>query len=152
MTIAEAEKGVIEIPGLDNNPRVLEYLNSVTNIGPMWRSKDETAWCSAFVNWCMEKAGYAGTKSALSTTWLKWGQLIPKPVKGCLAVFLRENGGGHVGFYVGETVTSSVVYIKVLGGNQEHADTEIGEVNEKHYLKSKLLGYRLPSEYAPPTA
>jgi uncharacterized protein (TIGR02594 family) len=149
MPIAEKEKGVIEIPGMDNNPRVLEYLNSVTNIGPSWRSRDETAWCSAFVNWCMEKAGYAGTKSALSTSWLKWGQAIYKPVKGCLAIFMRD-GGGHVGFYIDETVTASETYIKILGGNQEHADTDIGEVNEKHYLKSKLLGYRLPFEYASP--
>jgi uncharacterized protein (TIGR02594 family) len=152
MPIAEAEKGVIEIPGSENNPRVLEYLNSVTNIGPTWRSRDETPWCSAFVNWCMEKAGYTGTKSALSTSWLRWGQSISKPVKGCLVIFLRENGGGHVGFYVDETVTSTATYIKVLSGNQEHADTDIGEVNEKHYLKSKLLGYRLPSDYVSPVA
>ena len=150
MPIAEKEKGVIEIPGRENNLRVLEYLNSVTNIGPSWRSRDETSWCSAFTNWCMEKAGYIGTKSALSTSWLKWGQAISKPVKGCLAIFLREGGGGHVGFYIDETVTATVTYIKILGGNQEHPDTDIGKVNEKHYLKSKLLGYRLPSEYSPP--
>ena len=147
LPLAEKEKGVIEIPGKENSPRVLQYLKTVTNIGPTWTSRDETPWCSAFVNWCMEQAGYAGTKSALSTSWLKWGQAITKPVKGCLAVFERDNGGGHVGFFLEEVPTMSEIYIKVLGGNQEHADTQIGEVNEKHYRKSKLLGYRLPSEY-----
>jgi uncharacterized protein (TIGR02594 family) len=147
LPIAEKEKGVIEIPGIQNAPRVVEYLKTVTNIGPTWTSKDETAWCSAFVNWCMEKAGFVGTKSALSTSWLKWGQAIDKPIKGCLAVFQREGGGGHVGFYLEEVNTNSEIYIKLLGGNQEHADTDIGEVNEKHYRKSKLLGYRIPTEY-----
>jgi uncharacterized protein (TIGR02594 family) len=147
LPIAEKEKGVIEIPGTANAPRVLEYLKTVTNIGPTWTSKDETPWCSAFVNWCVEKAGFTGTKSALSTSWLKWGQPIDKPVKGCLAIFLREGGGGHVGFFIEEVPTLSEIYIKLLGGNQEHGDTDIGEVNERHYRKSKLLGYRIPLEY-----
>ena len=95
LPIAEKEKGVIEIPGTQNAPRVLEYLKTVTNIGPTWTSKDETPWCSAFVNWCVEKAGFSGTKSALSTSWLKWGQAVEKPVKGCLAIFQREGGGGQ---------------------------------------------------------
>ena len=141
----------MEIPGIENNPRVLEYLNTVTNIGPTWRSRDETPWCSAFVNWCIEKAGFEGTKSALSTSWLRWGQKVDLPVKGCLAIFRRDNGGGHVGFYVEELAATGETYIKILGGNQEHADTDIGEVNEKYYLKSKLLGYRLPSNYQPVT-
>ena len=145
MPIANNELGVIEIPGKEHNPRVVQYLQTVTNIGTMWKSTDETPWCSAFVNWCVEKAGYTGTKSALSTSWLKWGRKIDQPIKGCIAIFSREGGSGHVGFYVEETVTQSETYIKILGGNQEHPDTEIGEVNLKHYLKSKLLGYRIPN-------
>jgi uncharacterized protein (TIGR02594 family) len=144
MPIADKEYGVIEIPGTQHNPRILEYLSTVTNIGPTWRSKDETPWCSAFTNWCVEKAGYVGTKSALSTSWLSWGQKIDKPVKGCIAVFSRAGGGGHCGFYIDETPTLSETYIRILGGNQEHMETDIGAVNLKHYLKSRLLGYRIP--------
>jgi uncharacterized protein (TIGR02594 family) len=144
MSIADKEYGVIEFPGKPNNPRVLEYLATVTNIGPTWRSQDETAWCSAFVNWCVEKAGYVGTKSALSTSWLKWGQKIDKPVKGCIAVFSRD-GGGHCGFYIDETPTLSETYIRILGGNQDHMETGIGAVNLTYYLKSRLLGYRIPT-------
>ena len=143
MPIADKEYGVIEFPGKEHNPRVLEYLATVTNISPTWRSQDETAWCSAFVNWCVEKAGYAGTKSALSASWLKWGKKIDKPVKGCIAVFSRD-GGGHVGFFFDQTPTLSETYINILGGNQEHMETGIGAVNLRHYLKSKLLGYRIP--------
>lgn len=144
MAIADKEYGVVEIPGAKHNPRVLEYLSTVNNISTHWKSRDETAWCSAFVNWCVEKAGYVGTKSAVSTDWLAWGRKVYKPVKGCIAVFSREGGGGHVGFYFDETPALSETYIRVLGGNQEHMETEIGGVNLKHYKKSRLLGYRLP--------
>jgi len=91
----------------------------------------------------VEKAGYVGTKSALSTSWLKWGRKIDTPIKGCIAIFSRD-GGGHVGFYIDETPTLSENYIRILGGNQEHMETDIGAVNLKYYLKSKLLGYRVP--------
>jgi uncharacterized protein (TIGR02594 family) len=144
MPIADGEYGVVEIPGAVHNPRVLEYLSTVTNIGPTWRGQDETPWCSAFVNWCVEKAGYVGTKSALSTSWLKWGKKIDTPVKGCISVFSRPGGGGHVGFYFEETPTLSETYIRILGGNQEHMESDIGGVNLRHYVKSRLLGYRVP--------
>jgi uncharacterized protein (TIGR02594 family) len=143
MPIADKEYGVIEFPGKEHNPRVLEYLATVTNISHAWRSQDETPWCSAFVNWCVEKAGYVGTKSALSTSWLKWGKAINQPIKGCIAVFSRD-GGGHVGFFFDQTPTLTETYINILGGNQEHMETAIGAVNLRHYLKSRLLGYRIP--------
>jgi len=132
LTIALAETGIHEFPGDADNPRVVEYLHS-TNLGsPSW-NEDETPWCSAFVNWCIEKAGYEGTDSAWARSWLNWGKEIKEPVVGCVAVFKRE-GGGHVGFYIGKTETA----IRVLGGNQGDA------VNESSYAKSRLLGYRVP--------
>src|SRR4030095_2451187 len=72
-----------------------------------------SAWCSAFANWCVEKAGYEGTDSAWAKSWLTWGKKLATPRRGCIAVFTRGDGG-HVGFYISKT--SSV--IKVLGGNQ----------------------------------
>jgi uncharacterized protein (TIGR02594 family) len=144
VAIATAEVGVTEFPGAGSNPRVLEYLSTVTNISEHWKSTDETAWCAAFVNWCVKKAGYVGTNTAVSTDWLDWGQRIEKPASGCLAVFAREGGGGHVGFYVDETVTPAETFIRLLGGNQDSPDTGIGQVNLKFYKKSLLLGYRIP--------
>jgi len=136
LAIALSEKGIKEFPGNGDNPRVVEYLHS-TNLGAPDRNNDETAWCSAFVNWCMERAGYEGTDSAWAKSWLDWGKEIQKPRKGCIVVFKRD-GGGHVGFYMGENDT----HIRVLGGNQND------EVNESNYLKSNLLGYRLPGNLA----
>jgi uncharacterized protein (TIGR02594 family) len=143
MPIAEKEYGIIEFPGDEHNPRILEYFGTVKNIGSRWKVQDETPWCSAFVNWCVEEAGYIGTKSALSMSWLNWGKEINEPVKGCIAIFSR-NGGGHVGFYIDETTVASETFIRILGGNQDQAETDIGAVNLKFYPKSKLLGYRVP--------
>lgn len=140
MVVAEGEKGVSEVPGSENNPRVLEYLRSTTNLNKAATSKDETPWCSAFVNWCLEQSGYERTKNALARSWLTWGRAIAVPRRGCIAVFQREKKFGHVGFFLEETDT----HIKVLGGNQQNLETKIFEVSEKYYPKSEWLGYRIP--------
>lgn len=140
MAIAEQEKGVGEVPGSGNNPRILEYFQSTTNLSKSATSRDETPWCSAFVNWCLEQAGYERTKNALARSWLNWGQALTTPRRGCIVVFQREKKFGHVGFYLEETET----HIKVLGGNQQNLETQIFEVSEKYYPKSELLGYRIP--------
>ena len=140
MTFAEQEMGVSEIPGSGNHPRVLEYLRSTANLGRAATSKDETPWCSAFVNWCLEQAGYERTRNALARSWLNWGQAIKTPRRGCIVIFQRERKFGHVGFYLEETET----HIKVLGGNQQNLETKIFEVSEKYYPRSELLGFRIP--------
>lgn len=73
LRIAVAERGVKEKPGAADNPRIVEYLKS-TNLGSPQNKNDETAWCSAFVNWCVEQAGFDGTDSALARHWLKWAR------------------------------------------------------------------------------
>jgi uncharacterized protein (TIGR02594 family) len=140
MSIAEGEKGVSEVPGTGNNSRVLEYLNATTNLGLAARSRDETPWCSAFVNWCVAQAGMQGTRSALARSWLNWGVPLATPRRGCIVVFEREKIFGHVGFYLGETDTE----IRVLGGNQQDPQSHLYQVSEKYYPKSALLGYRVP--------
>jgi uncharacterized protein (TIGR02594 family) len=141
MAIAEAEKEkeIHEIPGEENDPQVLEYFTATSNLSKSVRSKDETPWCSAFANWCLKQAGYEGTRNAAARSWMDWGEAIETPRRGCIVVFQRE-GGGHVGFYIGETETE----ILVLGGNQQNRETLLFEVSEKYYLKSNLLGYRIP--------
>jgi uncharacterized protein (TIGR02594 family) len=141
MAIAEAEKGVHEIPGAANEPRVLEYLSATKNLSKYETSRDETPWCSAFVNWCVKQAGYEGTNHALARSWLAWGQEIEVPRRGCIVVFQREQKFGHVGFFLEETENE----IKVLGGNQQNKETLLYEVSEKSYPKKDWLGYRIPA-------
>ena len=132
MSIAIREIGTREYEGAADNPRIVEYLRS-TNLGEPGRSNDETFWFSAFVNWCVEKANYAGTDSAWAKSWLNWGKATANPLRGCICVFSRDTGG-HVGFYTGESAS----HIQVLGGNQSD------EVNISNHSKSRLLDYRVP--------
>lgn len=138
LTVARREIGVQEVPGSANNPRVVEYLHATDNLDEKTRSKDETPWCSAFVNWCMQQVGIKGTQNALARSWQEWGKHLDEPYVGCIVVFQREKKFGHVGFYLGETET----HIRVLGGNQQNPETGIFEVSEKSYPKADFLEYR----------
>lgn len=135
LQIALGEVGAKEFPGNSDNPRIVEYLHS-TNLSAPAKDNDETYWCSAFVNWCVERSGYEGTDSAWARSWLNWGKAIKKPHKGCIVVFKRGSGG-HVGFFMGEKEKK----IRVLGGNQSD------EVNISLYSKSDFLGYRVPGNF-----
>ena len=133
MPIAIAEKGVKEFPGAGDNPRIVDYLKSTSLPAPS-ASQDETPWCSAFVNWCMERSGYEGTDSAWAKSWANWGKKLTTPRRGCIAVFNRGANSGHVAFFLGQSATQ----VEILGGNQGD------EVKVIKYPKSKLIGYRIP--------
>jgi uncharacterized protein (TIGR02594 family) len=130
LTIAEDEIGEKEVPGLNHNPRIIEYHRETT----LSATTDEVPWCSSFVNWVMKRAGYTPTRSAAARSWATYGKETP-PVQGCIVVLTR-NGGGHVGFYV----KSSANYVWVLGGNQSNA------VNISAYPKSRVIAYRVPKQ------
>jgi uncharacterized protein (TIGR02594 family) len=134
--IAEGELGVKEYPGDADNPRIIEY-HATTSYGS---KDDEVSWCSAFVNWCIEKSGRHGTDNAGARSWLNWGKSIRNPVPGCVTVLWRESPDswkGHVGFYVGEHPTNSQ-YILMLGGNQGDS------VCVAAYEKKRVLSFRWP--------
>lgn len=132
--IARRELGVAEIEGAGDNPRIVDYLRSTTLAASM-AANDETPWCSAFVNFCVEQAGYAGTDSAMARSWLKWGRPTDTPHTGCIVVFERgAPPSGHVGFYVSHKAGE----IQVLGGNQGN------KVSLRPFPESRLIGYRVP--------
>jgi len=133
MRVAAAEEGVKELPGTQENPRIVEYLSS-TNLGAPFSLRDETPWCSAFVNWCVERSGYEGTDSAWARSWLTWGKRTTAPRRGCIVVLSRDVNAGHVGFFVGATTSG----VKVLGGNQAN------QVCVSTYPRERVLGFRLP--------
>lgn len=108
------------------NPLILRLFLSTKTV-PMG---DETAWCAAFVNWCLARSGITGTASASSQSFINkpWGNIVwrhgdsamPTEAKqGDIAVFkLRyDPDHGHVGFFqrISKTRANS---IEVLGGNQ----------------------------------
>lgn len=139
LSVARREIGTKERFGNADNPRVLEYLRTCTI--PIGMLHDETPWCSAFVNWCVERAGLRGTRRANARSWLSWGAALEQPEYGCVVVFQRGTAyQGHVGFWMGES--SRAGFIDVLGGNQANS------VCVKPYDVERVLGYRWPSDHA----
>jgi uncharacterized protein (TIGR02594 family) len=97
-------------------------------------------WCGDLVDTAIARAlpneprpGALGVNPYWARNWLLLG--VPcLPSFGCIAVFVRD-GGGHVGFLVGEDAT----HYHVLGGNQGD------RVSVVRIDKRRCLGTRWPS-------
>lgn len=130
--IAMREYGVRDILGIKNNPRVLQYFS---DIGQKWVTDDDTAWCAAFVNWCLKQSNRIYTGALNARNFLHYSTPTKTPILGDIVVLWRitkQGPYGHVGFYVSETETD--VYI--LGGNQQN------QVCILPYSKARVLDYR----------
>lgn len=131
--IAKGEIGVREIEGGKSNPRVMEYFKKV---GHSWVKDDSTAWCAAYVGWCLEMAGIKSTRKLNARSYLKLGTEVKTPQKGDIVILWRvkkNSAYGHVAFFEGFTPDGNLL---LLGGNQSN------EVNISEYPISRLLGYR----------
>lgn len=135
ITIAKKEIGVKEVRG-GENARIIEYHSTCT----LKATEDEVAWCSAFVNWVMLKAGCERTHMAAARSWLGIGPKLPGFKKYAIVVFKRGDSKwqGHVAFAIDDLGSS----IRVLGGNQHDA------VCYAVYKKSNVLGYFWPKAEA----
>ncbi len=70
---AELALDVREFPNSANNPRIVMY-HRTTNASS--GTSDIVPWCSSFVNYCVEQAGWIGTNSQRALTWEDWGQNV----------------------------------------------------------------------------
>lgn len=133
LEIALAEYGVSEIKGELDNPEILKYFNEIGFNGDQF--KDETAWCSAFVNWACHKSNLRRSNALNARSWLNVGESVYSPRIGDVVVFWRESKDswkGHVGFYI--NTVGDMIY--VLGGNQGN------KVCISPYHKDMLLDFR----------
>ncbi|MBP7965808.1 MAG: hypothetical protein KAZ23_00195, partial [Burkholderiaceae bacterium] len=70
LAVAAREIGTKEYPGNNSNhPRIQQYLATVNDLSALEKLHDETAWCSCFMNWCVEQTGRVGTDSAWAKSW-----------------------------------------------------------------------------------
>lgn len=130
---ARTQIGVREVPGASSNSRILRYADKAKRFLGIAFNSDGTPWCGVFVAAAMVDAGYDPPLIAVrARSWAAWGQPIT-PRLGAVLVFVRS-GGGHVGFYTGETET----HFRVLGGNQADA------VNEMFIEKARCIAVRWP--------
>ena len=130
LEIALSQYGIHEFPGDESNPLIDKYF---TSLGLIY--SEDTAWCSAFINWACKEVGleYSGKLNARS--WLKVGEGVELPVVGDIIVLWREDPKswrGHVGIFINEESN----YYNILGGNQNNC------VCIKQYPKHRLLGSR----------
>lgn len=128
--------GIMEIPGKGSNPDITKWAKEVGVSG--WYTDDDIPWCGLFVGVVAKRCGYEFPASKLlaAKQWINWGIPVTKgrEMLWDVLVFSR-NGGGHVGFYVGENKDNFLVY----GGNQSNA------VGFAWIAKSRLLEARRPN-------
>ena len=117
MIDARAAIGVRETPGPGNSPTIMGWARRLGGkVLGMAYGADAIPWCGLFVAECMVEADIKPPPIAVrAKAWATWGAPCP-PQYGAVLVFARD-GGGHVGFYSGETPTA----YQVLGGNQGDA-------------------------------
>ena len=134
--VAIKELGVHEIAGAEANKRIVEYASHTS----LKATSDEIAWCSSFTNFCVDKAGLIGTKSAAARSWLDWGVRADKPILGCIVVFERKDANNpnsaHVAICDHPDISNGI--IRHIGGNQSDA------VTVSRSPVAKVLGYRVP--------
>ena len=131
--IVEALKlyGTQEIVGKQHSPIILGWAEKIGLKSTY--TNDEIPWCGLFVAYVCFMAGKAGVKNPLwARNWATWGVKQTIAMRGDILVFVREGGGGHVGFYVGEDATC----YHILGGNQSN------KVNITRILKSRCIAIR----------
>ena len=124
--------GLKEVVGEEDNPQIVQFFQ---DIGHTWIKDDETAWCSAFINWVAKECGCQKSSKLDARSWLLIGRDIKYPALGDVVVFWREDPEswkGHVGLYISQNNTS----VYTLGGNQNNM------VCIKPYPKTQLLGFR----------
>lgn len=129
---AKSYVGLREIPGPQHNKTIQLWLAKLK----AWWIDDETPWCGTFVAHCLEASNQpVPTHWYRAKAWADYGSRIQfsRIAPGAILVFDRK-GGGHVGFYTGETATA----FRVLGGNQNNG------VNETWIGKGRCIAARWP--------
>lgn len=133
LDIAREYIGLAEIPGAGTNSTIRSWLERLK----AWWRDDETPWCGTFVAYCLDVNAYALPKYWMrARDWASWGRELLTPIPGCVVVFSRQ-GGGHVGFVVGQDYDGRLL---VLGGNQGN------RVSVAPFTRDRVLAYRWPTE------
>ena len=118
------------------NPEILKYF-SHTQLTGKDAQTDQTPWCAAYVNYCLEISGVLGTSSALAYSFKGYGtNLENNSTYGAIAIMNYS----HVGFVIGQDTKGRII---LLGGNQSNA------VNTSPNSSFDVLKYVYPSNYKP---
>lgn len=136
LAVALAELQAHLEPGTDRGACLRAYLSAVEP--PAVLLADAPAWSSAFVNWCLRRAGVVGTGSPVARAWLQWGLPLRAPRRGCITILTGPGGvtwQGRAGFYL---CASHGGRPEILGGH--HTD----HVSIATVEPGAVLAYRWP--------
>lgn len=129
--------GVTEIVGSKHNPVIMGWARELKID---YYKSDEIPWCGLFAAIVIHRAGRTPVRDPLrALSWSNFGVQVKTAMLGDVLTFTR-NGGGHVGFYVGEDATA----YHVLGGNQGN------QVSVTRIAKSRLHQIRRPEYKSQP--
>jgi uncharacterized protein (TIGR02594 family) len=129
---ALGELGVVEDARPSKSLARIEEYHAATRGGEM---PDDVPWCSSFLCFCFERAGYLSTRSKSAASWLTWG--APSTARRyTVCVFQRAGGSGY---HVALALGISGLYLFALGGNQRNAVTiERRLVRDVHAWRAPL--------------
>jgi len=124
------------------NPLIVEFFKATT----LKANNDMVAWCAAFANWCLDRAGKKSSRSAASQSFLNDAfERTATPKVGDLAIFTCYRPGttsslglGHVGFVASLPDTE---FVEILGGNQA-TDGHASIISRKKYAIGNRSVYR----------
>jgi uncharacterized protein (TIGR02594 family) len=137
--------GLSEIAGARHEKRILAMYRAA---GHPEIKDDETAWCAAYVNWCLSQAGIDGTGSLMARSFTKYGRGLHRTdtiPRGAIAIWPRgAPPSGHVNIVLHD----DGAYVWCIGGNQSKAGTN-GAVTIGKYAKGQAVAYRWPLGAAP---
>jgi uncharacterized protein (TIGR02594 family) len=101
--------GTREYAGGSDNPVILQWARFIGQKYPEMRSycaqynHDAIAWCGLTVAYCMARNGIRpvfgkseNERFLWADAWRRFGVRLDKPKPGCVMVFTRNGGGGHV--------------------------------------------------------
>jgi uncharacterized protein (TIGR02594 family) len=141
LLVAVKEIGVKEVTGSKSNPMVVKYYSYERTK----RGSDPINWSSAFVSYCIEKAGLKSIDCNSSIAFKDWGIRSFIPVPGDVIVF--EN---HCGIFVEEKNGLLIV----IGANKQNEVCAKGfpfseviairQAEELTFEQATLLGQELP--------
>lgn len=131
LAIARRDIGQRETSGPNDSPFIRALLK---RLGLLWLLGQP--WCGMIMADWLTRAGYPVPEKAFrALAWASYGDAMPGPRHGAIAVLSRK-GGGHVAIVTGITANGS--HVRLLGGNQGDA------VSEAWFSSARVTAYRAP--------
>jgi len=140
MPVARGELGTPELIAGALNPRVREYFRATRY--PANAITKRTAWCAAFVSWCLVRAGVKSPRTAGAAVIMQRCYRLERFRYGCLVVLPRAGEKHHACF--GIDVQGD--RLLTIDGNSNN------RVRYAEHGVSAVLGYYWPTKPEPMTS